>query len=79
MARKWYRLDTAALIFPVTRRRDWSNVFRLSATLREEVDPGLLQQAADELRPRFPSFYVTLHTGVFWHDLEECRERVPIR
>ena len=79
MEKKWFRLDTAALIFPVIRRRDWSNVFRLSATLRETVDPELLQQAVDELRPRFPSFYVSLHTGVFWHYLEECRERVIVR
>ena len=79
MNKKWYRLDTAALIFPVIRRRDWCNVFRLSATLREEVDPAVLQQAADDLRPRFPSFYVCLRTGVFWHYLEECEGPVTVQ
>lgn len=79
MKKKWYRLDTAALIFPVIRRRDWCNVFRLSATLREEVDPALLQQAADDLRARFPSFYVSLRTGMFWHYLEECAGQVAVR
>ncbi|MCR5088049.1 MAG: hypothetical protein K6C08_00880 [Oscillospiraceae bacterium] len=71
MQKKWYRLDTAALIFPVIRRRDWCNVVRMSATLTEEVDPSLLQRAAEDLRHRFPSFYVSLHTGMFWHYLEE--------
>ena len=79
MKKKWYRLDTAALIFPVIRRRDWCNVFRLSVTLREEVDPALLQQASDDLRSRFPSFYVCLRTGVFWHYLEECEGPVAVR
>ena len=71
MRKKWYRLDTAALIFPAIARRDWSNAFRLSATLTEPVDPALLQQAADDLRPRFPSFYVALRQGFFWYYLEE--------
>jgi len=79
MQKKWYRLDTAALIFPAVARRNWSNAFRVSAALRDEVDPALLQQAADELRPRFPSFFVTLRRGFFWHYLEESRERVTVR
>lgn len=79
MQKNWYRLDTAALIFPAITRRNWCNVFRVSATLSEPVDPDVLQQAADDLRPRFPSFYVTLHRGVFWYYLEESRYRVTVR
>lgn len=65
------RLDNAALIFPAIRQRRWVNVFRVSATLTEPVDPTLLQQAVTELKPRFPSMYVRLRTGVFWYYLEE--------
>ena len=50
MQKNWYRLDTAALIFPAIARRDWSNGFRLSMTLTEEVDPAILQKAAEEMR-----------------------------
>ena len=64
------RLDNAALIFPAIRQRRWVNVFRVSATLTETVDPSLLQQAVTDLAPRFPSMYVRLKTGVFWHYLE---------
>ena len=61
----WMRLDNAALIFPAVRRRDWTNAFRVSATLKEPVEPELLQQAVDTLLPRFPSMYVSLHRGLF--------------
>ncbi len=71
MQKNWYRLDTAALIFPAIARRDWSNGFRLSATLTEDVDPALLQKAAEEMRARFPSFFVGLRKGFFWYYLEE--------
>ena len=79
MQNNWYRLDTAALIFPAITRRDWSNAFRVSAGLKDEVDPVILQQAVDELRPRFPSYYVTLRKGMFWYYLEESRERVTVQ
>ena len=79
MPKKWYRLDTAALIFPAITRRDWSNAFRVSACLREDVDTQILQRAVDALRPRFPSYYVTLRKGVFWYYLEESREPVTVQ
>ena len=78
MHKNWYRLDTAALIFPAVARRDWCNVFRLSATLSEPVDAALLQRAADDLRARFPSLYVSLRRGVFWYYLEENRRQVAV-
>ncbi len=79
MQKKWYRLDTAALIFPAITRRDWSNAFRVSACLEEEVDPEILQQAVDVLRPRFPSYYVTLRKGMFWYYLEESSRPVLVQ
>ena len=79
MQKNWYRLDTAALIFPATIRRDWCNVFRLSAGLTEPVDPAILQQATDDLRKRFPSYFVTLRRGVFWYYLEESAAPVQVR
>ncbi len=71
--RIWMPLDNAALIFPAIRRRNWNNVFRESVTLTEDIDPILLQQAVEELMPRFPSFYLRLRRGVFWYYLEEVK------
>ena len=79
MQNNWYRLDTAALIFPAITRRDWSNAFRVSASLKDDVDPDILQQAVDGLRPRFPSYYVALRKGVFWYYLEENRSPVRVQ
>ena len=70
MKKKWYRLDNAALIFPAIIRRNWNNVFRVSATLTEPVDPDTLNRAIAELLPRFPTCFVRLRTGFFWYYLE---------
>lgn len=77
--RKWYRLDTAALIFPAIARRDWSNAFRVSATLAEAIDPDILQRAVDDMRRRFPTFFVTLRRGFFWYYLEQSDLPVKVR
>lgn len=68
---RWMELDNAAKIFPAARRRNWSNVFRLSATLTEAVDKDVLQTALDVTIRRFPSIAVRLKTGFFWYFLEE--------
>lgn len=75
----WMRLDNAALIFPAVRRRDWTNAFRVSATLTEPVDPEILQQAVDALLPRFPSMYVSLHRGAFWYYLQKLTRGPRVR
>lgn len=79
MQKKWYRLDTAALIFPAIARRNWSNAFRVSATLTEAIDPDVLQRAVDDMRRRFPSFFVTLGKGFFWYYLEKSDYPVRVR
>ena len=70
MKKQWYRLDNAALIFPAVMRKNWNNVFRVSVTLRDPVDPELLSRAAADLLPRFPTVFVRLRTGFFWYYLE---------
>ncbi|MBO4228847.1 MAG: hypothetical protein J5938_00655 [Clostridia bacterium] len=79
MQKNWYRLDTAALLFPAISRRDWCNAFRVSATLTEAIDPVILQRATEDLRTRFPGFFVSLRKGLFWYYLEESSEPVTVR
>ena len=71
---RWMRLDNAALIFPAIRNSRWVNTFRISAELTDTVDPAVLAQAVKDLKPRFPSFYVRLGTGVFWYYLQQIDE-----
>jgi len=68
---RWMGLDNAAKIYPAARRRNWTNVFRLSATLTEDVDKAVLQKALDMTIRRFPSIAVRMKTGMFWYYLEE--------
>ncbi|MBQ3075009.1 MAG: hypothetical protein IJC26_02985 [Clostridia bacterium] len=74
--RIWLRLDNAAKIFPASMRSTWSNVFRLSVSFREPVDPAALERAVKRAAKRFPSINVRLGTGLFWYYLEES-ENVP--
>ena len=68
---RWMSLDNAAKIFPAARTRHWSNVFRLSATLTEEIDLPVLQSALDVTVRRFPSIAVRIRRGLFWYYLEQ--------
>lgn len=66
----WYRLDLSAIVYPTLQRRDFSSVYRLSVVLKEDVDPAVLQQAVDQVMPRFPTYKAAIRKGVFWRYLE---------
>ncbi len=73
---RWVRLDNAAKIYPAARRKNWSNVFRQSATLTECVDAVVLKSALNVTIKRFPSIAARLRKGVFWYYLQQV-ERTP--
>lgn len=68
---RWVSLDNAAKIYPAAKRRDWVNVFRVSATLVDDVDRAVLQSALERTVPRFPTIAARLRRGVFWYYIEE--------
>lgn len=74
---RWRRLDNTAKIFPVIANENLSNVFRISATLKEEVVPGTLQRALEEILPQFEGFGVRLRRGFFWYYFE-MNKRMPV-
>ena len=76
---RWMRLDNAAKIYPAAKRRNWNNFFRISATLTEPIDTGVLASALDVTVRRFPSIAVRLRRGVFWYYLEEIPKTPPIQ
>lgn len=76
---RWLRLDNAAKIYPAARRQNWSNVFRLSATLKEPVDAAVLQTALDVTARRFPSIAARLRRGLFWYYLQQVSHTPQIR
>lgn len=66
----WYKLDLSAIVYPTLQRKDFSSVYRLSALMKEEIDPVLLQKALDITLPRFPTYKVAIRKGLFWRYLE---------
>ena len=76
---RWVRLDNAAKIYPAARRKNWSNLFRQSVTLTEDVDVQVLQNALDVTVKRFPSIAARLRKGAFWYYLQQVESAPQIR
>ncbi|MBR6315769.1 MAG: hypothetical protein IKR58_02060 [Lachnospiraceae bacterium] len=73
----WAKLDNTAILFPVIASKEMSNVYRISATLSEEIDGEKLQEALDILLPQFLAFRMRLKMGVFWYYFEENDRKPP--
>ena len=78
-ALRWVRLDNAAKIYPAARSNEWSNVFRESVTLREDIDVDVLRSALDVTVKRFPSIAARLRKGMFWYYLQQLESAPNIR
>lgn len=74
---RWDRLDNTAHLFPVIAGESMSNVYRISVTLKELIQPDLLQQALDIVLPKFDGFNLRLRQGVFWYYFEENGKPAP--
>lgn len=77
-ARLWYPLDNSAKIYPISMNHGQMAVFRLSAYLKDEVIPEILQMALTFTIKRFPSFATTVKKGFFWHYLDTTKIRFNI-
>ena len=73
----WAKLDNTAILFPVIASEDMSNVYRISASLKEEINGELLQKAQDMLLPHFLAFRMRLKMGLFWYYFEENDRKPP--
>lgn len=71
------KLDNTANLFPVIAREGMSNVFRVSVTLKEEIEPELLQQALEQVLPFYDVFRARMRRGIFWYYFETNRNPVP--
>lgn len=74
---KWDKLDNTANLFPVIVSESVSNVYRISVTLKEDIDAELLQQALDKVLPYFDVFKARLRKGMFWYYFEANRKPAP--
>lgn len=76
----WIKVDNAGKIYPASRRRSWTALFRVSITLNEKIDPQVLKKAQESTFRRFPTMSVRLKAGLFWYYLQhvdDCPEIQP--
>ena len=78
MKYKRYKLDNSAIIFPSVKTKDWTAMFRLSVSLKEEIEIDILNAALKRVLKRLPAFSTTLKRGFFAYYLEEIDGVPPI-
>ncbi|MBQ8451638.1 MAG: hypothetical protein IJ538_02550 [Clostridia bacterium] len=71
MGKNWLRLDNAAMIFPPISGKKAPNTFCLSMTLKENINPAILQEAVMQVLESEDTFRVRLKKGLFWFYLED--------
>lgn len=74
---RWDKLDNTANLFPVIAGESMTNTYRISCTLREEIQEDLLQEALALVLPKIPGFNLRLRSGVFWYYFEENGKKAP--
>ena len=77
---RWDKLDNTAHLFPSIAGENMTNVYRISVTLKEDIQKEYLQQALDMVLPKFDGFNVRLRTGGKWKE-SAARDRgndVPV-
>ena len=68
---RWYRMDNVAKVFLASANERDTRTFRMTCTLKDEIDKDILQQAVlDALKER-PQYHVTILRGFFWHYMEQ--------
>ena len=67
----WYKIDNVSKVFLATLGKRDTRSFRLSCTLKEDVDPELLQQAVLSAIEDRPQVQVRIRRGFFWHYMED--------
>ncbi|MCR4618495.1 MAG: hypothetical protein K5669_09985 [Lachnospiraceae bacterium] len=67
----WYKLDNVAKVFLATMNKRDTRTLRVSCTLKEEIDPALLQEAVLSAIQDRPQVQVRIRRGIFWHYLED--------
>ncbi len=64
-SKQWFKLDTAGKMYSSIKSSRATTLFRLSADLKKNVDPDILQLSLDHIIERFPYFNVNLRRGYF--------------
>lgn len=75
---KWRRLDNSAKIFPLSSSKKYSSVYRLSAIMKENINPKILEEAVNIVIQKYNFFKVRLKKGFFWYYYEDNSKKVNV-
>ncbi len=67
----WYKVDNVAKVFLATVSKRDTKTLRVSCTLKEDIDPELLQKALLSAIQDRPQIQVRIRRGLFWHYMEQ--------
>lgn len=67
---RYYRLDNSAVFMAAIAGASGPFVYRMYCVLKRPIEHAALNAALKALYPRFPTFFVCLRRGVFWHYLD---------
>ena len=65
MKQTTYAIDNSAILYLALMRRRHTNSYRFTMTMREEVDPDVLQQAMERVYRRFPTIIAGFRRELF--------------
>ena len=63
------------MIHLASAQKDYSNCFRISITLKESVDPEILQKAVNRITQRFPTVIAGIRRELFQYQI--VHNRIP--
>ncbi|MCI7812705.1 MAG: hypothetical protein MR543_03370 [Robinsoniella sp.] len=72
--KKQYALDNSAVIHMASKRKHYTNSFRISVTLTEQVCPVILQKALEHIMARFPTIIAGIKRGDFEYEVVPVNE-----
>lgn len=67
---RWRRLDNSAKLFPIISSKKFSNVFRISCVLKDDIEEDVLKEAVITTINIYNSFKVRMRKGFFWYYFE---------
>ena len=64
------KVDTSALVHPALMNENTINVYRISVSMKDPVDPDILQQALNAMVKRYPMICCRMAKDNFWYYTE---------
>lgn len=77
--KQWYKLDNVGKFYSSLADSQFQNVFRYSATIKDEINKDILQEAVKDTLEIYKNFQVNLKKGLFWYYLEETNRKYKVQ